>query len=311
MSLPIDKLHRDGYVLFPRLLDNRDLNSFEKSIINSKLINYGILKHFIDIRFVPKVNRVLRWNTIYTKFRFSSSENSNLKDASNFHGDLYNFTNENIIPIYTGLCNLDTSTLELIPRSHLKNSIKDINDRMKLTIHPGDVLIFHSNLHHRGISSNNKRRLLQIFEIFPNFEIFNLYHEKVLIVLTNKCILMKLINNINGILAKSVSDKIGFLDKIHYWTVKRNIQYKVIGLDISNDEKENRIVGYLPGDIKLFTNDNDKWNINIVTYPHETIYPSMKIYYLLFFIIIFTLGIFYILFLKYRSKIIPTLKKLY
>lgn len=285
-----DKLHIDGYKFIPNILDNYDLYNFKKSIINNKLLNYIILKDFIDNNLIPKINDFLKWDIRYMKFRFSSSKSSNLKDAANFHGDLYNFTNKNIIPIYTLLCNLDKSTLEVIPKTHLKNSVTHINSRKKIVLYPGDVLIFHSNLHHRGIPSKNKRRLLQVFEIFPNIETFSLYKEKILIVITNKFILVNLLNSLN-ICIKSFSDKLGILDRLHYWSVKKNLQYKLIGLDISDSEKENRIIGYLPEIMKSFSSDNDRdtWNINISNIPHNTIEPTSKLNYIIIVILVFIL----------------------
>jgi len=43
-----------------------------------------------------------------------------------------------------------------------------------LTIHRRDILIFHATLHHRGINYNKHehRRLLQVFEIFPDKSIY-------------------------------------------------------------------------------------------------------------------------------------------
>ena len=274
----LDKLGRDGYVIFRNNLTNNELNEGLKSIHNQK-IDYTQMKKFIDTIYWPKVNKALGWNSIYLKFRFSNFEN--LKDASLFHGDVYNHTESKTMPIYTGLCYFDDSLLEIIPGSHIKNNLSScdlFNNKKIINIKKGDMLIFHANMYHRGIAFDPKhkqknRRLLQIFEIWPNKEQYNEMKNNFLTVLTNKTDLIKKFYNIGPFAKKfNVNEYIVYL---HYLLVRNDMQYKIIFSDISNETKNGKYVGYEPGirDI-IRPNQLQPWNVNIIVNKHNTIIPN-------------------------------------
>ena len=103
-------IKNNGYLLLRNKLNNKELD-FGLSIIEDKKVNYKITKQFIDNIFLVKIkeNFNVMTNPLYVKFRLSNNNNST--DASTFHGDIYNKTNSEILPIYTCLCYFDEAQL--------------------------------------------------------------------------------------------------------------------------------------------------------------------------------------------------------
>jgi hypothetical protein len=269
-----------GYLVIPNALTSLQLQIAKDSIKVNGLVDYTQLKQFIDQIYFNKLNSVLGWKSIYHKFRFSSSAHSNLKDAGSFHGDVYNLSKEETMPIYTGLCYLDHAVLEIIPGTHKGVVSPDAyKTRIQININPGDILIFHANLHHRGIPGSNDRRLIQIFDIFPNELIANKYQSKLYSVLTYQCWPIKSFHaNTKSyqVLEKSnTKSSFGLLDKIHYWLVIKNLQYSIIGLDIPYKSKIGNFVGYESGPRDVIKpNQLQPLNINMIVRPHNTYIPS-------------------------------------
>ena len=114
----------NGYIVYKKKLSKEE-QKLALSCIDSN-VDYNILKTFIDNYFLPKIPFS---NPVYVKARISNNNNS--IDASVLHSDVYNFTCETEIPIYTALCYFDKAQLELIPGSHLKprESFIELNNR--------------------------------------------------------------------------------------------------------------------------------------------------------------------------------------
>jgi len=187
----------DGYVLLRNVLDKDDIHYGLSCMKNNNKVNYLIMKDFIDTIFFPTIKKNVEFikQPKYVKFRFSNNNNST--DASTFHGDIYNHTNTELLPIYTCLCYFDDAQLEVIPGSHKYNnndhSINSYNKRKVLDVKRGDILIFHSNMHHRGVNYNKmgERRLLQVFEVFPDKNTYNKFAPNLVIVESSKSLLFK------------------------------------------------------------------------------------------------------------------------
>jgi ectoine hydroxylase-related dioxygenase (phytanoyl-CoA dioxygenase family) len=173
----------NGYVVYKKKLSKEE-QEFALSSIQGDKVDYSLLKTFIDNYFLPKIPFE---NPIYLKARISNNNNSN--DASLLHSDVYNFTAEKEIPMYTALCYFDKAQLELIPRSHIKphDSFMDEYSRtIVLDLDPGDIVVFNSVTVHRGVNySQNNRRVLQVFEIFPSNETYKQNVSKLLTVDTS------------------------------------------------------------------------------------------------------------------------------
>lgn len=115
-------INDDGYVLLRNALTEDDIGYGLSCMQNNNKINYSIMKQFIDTKFFPAIQGNVGFITEpnYVKFRFSNNNNST--DASTFHGDIYNHTNAEFLPIYTCLCYFDDAQLEVIPGSHKYNN---------------------------------------------------------------------------------------------------------------------------------------------------------------------------------------------
>jgi hypothetical protein len=255
-------LAEDGYILLKNKIPANDLN-FEFTLppaigsggIEAKgahRVNYSKLKYFIDNIYFPRVSTSTPY---YGKFRYSN--NTNGKDAAVLHGDTYNHTDENTIGIYTCLLYFDEAEMELIPFTHKKDYVNSLSaselfhKRIKIKMDPGDVLIFHSNLHHRGVGYNTllgngivkSRRLLQIFDVCFTKEEYEKYFTKLKVVMTGNSALVKLQNSISG----ESSGPGELLSLMNYFLVRHDYQYRSILIDIPQSEKKGSIISYEPG----------------------------------------------------------------
>lgn len=178
-------LYDNGFLLIKNGLNENELYEMEKSI-NNELIDYILLKSFIDNIFTKKINEKLNWNIEYTKFRLSNNNNS---DAASMHRDIICYdNNKNIYPIFTCLTYLQNTIFEIIPKSHhnptynIYETFELYNNIKQIKIQRGDIVIFNARLLHRGIFTEKlkNRYLLQVFEVYPNIELYNLYSKKII-----------------------------------------------------------------------------------------------------------------------------------
>lgn len=189
-----EKLKEDGFLVLRDVIN--PIKGIEcikyDDIKKTSLVNYNLLTTFINDILIKTTNNILNLDLQYTKYRIS--DNNNSADASAFHRDLVIQNNVNIknkIPIYTCLTYFDTTTMEIIPKSHLDismsylNSIINFSKSIKLTLNPGDILIFYSTLLHRGIFTERlkHRRLIQLFDVFESNDDLNNYSDNILHVL--------------------------------------------------------------------------------------------------------------------------------
>lgn len=207
----LNDLEKNGYYLFKNELNTNQINKAKNCIkYNTKsgafansddyvvdnVMDYIQMKQFIESDLLNKVNNILDWNTKYTKFRVS--DNNNSVDASAFHKDIFSINsnqskNKKLPEIFTILSYLDKTIMEIIPGSHkymsmnIMLSLKMFSDSIKLVINSGDILIFYSTLLHRGIFTEGlaNRRLIQVFDCFPNNDIYSEYNSKIYHVPSN------------------------------------------------------------------------------------------------------------------------------
>jgi hypothetical protein len=181
-----NKLDIHGFIILRNAMIDTEINRGKNAISPSNTVDYANMKIFIDNTLLDKVKIALDWNPVYVKFRVSNNNNSS--DAGSFHRDVNCIdVKKKFIPIYTCLTYFDTTVMELIPFTHktpvdtLYNAHKFF-DSIKLTIVPGDVLIFSSTILHRGIFNQNdkNRRLVQVFDVFPTASEYNIYAPKIL-----------------------------------------------------------------------------------------------------------------------------------
>ena len=175
----LNELNENGYILFKNVINSND--SINNIIKNNNKVDYTKIKLYIENYILSSINKLLNWNSVYTKFRVSNNNNN---DAGQFHRDIITqkYTNS-IDPIYTCIYYLDTTIMELIPKSHKYKSlsfydiIKLYNTKIKIKIEPTDILLFNSSLLHRGFLNKEKinRRVIQIFELCPSINEYNYY----------------------------------------------------------------------------------------------------------------------------------------
>jgi len=167
-------MEENGFVIFRNVLDPSPGDDF----IRDKTVNYAMASEYINNHMIKKLNELTGWDAVYTKYRISNNNNST--DASMFHRDIILSSSSEYLPAFTCLTYFDKTTMELIPGSHKKSqshieSLKSYNDKVKITVNPGDILLFNSTLLHRGIFTENllNRRLIQVFEVFPSVQEWN------------------------------------------------------------------------------------------------------------------------------------------
>ena len=70
----MNDLELNGFILLKKLIPTKDIE-YLKSVFINNLIDYSIIKSYIDNNLVNYINFNLSWNTIYTKYRASNLNN--------------------------------------------------------------------------------------------------------------------------------------------------------------------------------------------------------------------------------------------
>ena len=279
----INQLHTYGYCKIDRNWNNRVMSGLN-CINDNNTVDYRSLNDYIKQSFLPGINNAVPVipQPVYGKFRFS--DNTNAADASTFHGDMYNFTEDDVIPMYTCLVYFDDGELEVVPGTHRKSIVDNTTVREKLGMarrikfRPGDMMIFHANMHHRGVgySTTNHRRLLQVFDIFPSPEVHAVHNERFYTMKTSKTALASVANAASQA-AATIPPVINALNAAQYVLVCNNIQYKLALTDVPDSEKKGRYISYEPGKRVLIEHctSQEPWNLNVQVDPEaKTLDPS-------------------------------------
>jgi hypothetical protein len=281
----------NGYIVYKKKLSKEEQKLALSCIDSESNVDYNILKTFIDNYFLPKIPFS---NPVYVKARLSNNNNS--IDASVLHSDVYNFTSEKEIPIYTALCYFDKAQLELIPGSHLKpreSFIELNNKRIILDLDPGDIVLINAAIMHRGVNFTKEgdRRVLQVFEIFPTQEIYNENVGKLLTVDTSN-------SNTNSknllYYVAQIKWLIEIVNFIGFYLSYNNLKYKLFGMDLPPWQKKGRYITYEPGG-RVYYREGlvDKININVVFKDTQIVkYSHFYLWIMLF--ILFCIFILYI-----------------
>ena len=197
-----EKLNTQGYVIIRGCVKQETVNTFRNNVTKTE-VNYKNMSPVVyDVKNCLREN--FGWEPIMTKYRVSNHENK--IDASFLHNDVKNISRTNTpIPCHTVLLYADKGRLQLIPKSHRKTHISlihatyDISNLITVDIEPGDLLVFNASLMHRGIFFNTEdhRRLMQIFEVYPNQETFKKFGTMVDTSYVNKSNTLKTLQNVN------------------------------------------------------------------------------------------------------------------
>lgn len=285
----MNELNNNGYIVIKNKMSIVEQKSGLSCMINDK-VNYTVLKSFIDNIFLPKTPFS---DPVYLKARISNNNNS--IDAAVLHSDVYNFTTETEIPMYTALCYFDKAELELIPKSHImprSSFMDDNNNRIILHLEPGDIVVFNAVITHRGVnfSKGKNRRLLQVFEIFPTRELYEQNVSKFLTCDTSTG--NKNEKNLLYYIAQ-VQWLIDIVNFVAFYLSFNDLKYKVVGMDLPPWQKKDRYISYEPGgrvDYKDGLIDDN--NINVIFNDSEIVKYSnfyAWIIFVCFIIIVFIL----------------------
>ena len=305
------EINNNGYIVLKNVLNQNELNYALTCTQPNNKIHYKIMKNFIDTSFLPAIKQNVPFitNPKYIKFRYSNNNNS--VDASTFHGDTYNHSTLEILPIFTCLCYFDDATLEIIPGSHKKSnkkwSIESYNNKQLVHVNRGDILVFHSNIHHRGVNFNHSenRRVLQVFDVFPNDEIYNDHIHNLILVTTSVSPSMQVFNKISLFLSNSTT-VINIITFFHYIIMYNDLQYKIVFMDLAPWEKTDKYISYEPAH-RIHYNDIDTEediNINIICNKHTSAKPgSFYAYFYIVYWILSTILIYFIYKMYAKSSI--------
>lgn len=182
-----EDLKSQGYCLLQNVYKKDRIQYAQSCFSEDRKVQYKKLEGFIYDTVIKCVDRNLGWRSVFTKYR--ASDNNNSSDAGAFHRDVIKYNRDPLEPFYTCLAYLDSTVMELIPKSHQdpfmthSKSIDQIrNNTVQIRIEVGDLLVFHSTLLHRGIFTEHlpHRRLIQIFEVYPSQELFNRFNPEVI-----------------------------------------------------------------------------------------------------------------------------------
>ena len=172
----IESLKQMGYFIFRNEIDAVEVEQ-GRGLIKKDTVLYTPMTDFIQKSMINKINKILGWNCVYVKYRVS--DNNNSSDASAFHRDIICQNPEKeIYPIYTLLSYLDKTVVKIIPTSQTNpvgnylDAIKTYRLKERIIMNPGDLMLFSSTMLHGGIFTDRlpHRRLIQVFEVFPNEE---------------------------------------------------------------------------------------------------------------------------------------------
>lgn len=196
------QLHEDGFILVRQCIKQDTLEKFKNNVGKTEVNYKGMSPVVYDMKMC--LRELLGWEPVMTKYRVSNQENK--IDASFLHNDLKNVSRTNTpIPCHTVLLYGDKGRMQLIPKSHHKthesviHATYDLKNTITIDIEPGDLLVFNASLMHRGIFFNteNNRRLMQIFEVYPNKETFDKFATMVDTSYVNKSPILRTLQEIN------------------------------------------------------------------------------------------------------------------
>lgn len=257
-----------GYAYMQDVLSPDETEYALSAYVGDK-VDYPKMKNFIDTMFLPAVARKLSFmkDPRYVKFRFS--DNNNSTDAAVVHRDVYNFTQDKTVEMYTVLCYFDDSEMELHEYSHGAHNIGLVDTykaRKRVKMGRGDVLVFYSTLLHRGVKfgQTKHRRLLQVFDVFPSAEAYAQYFPRFCIVKMQKSDKLDWL----PILIAQYENFIDLYNTVHFVVTYYSIQYKLTMTDVTPFEKSDRILSYEPSKAMNFEDAGHAvTNINIICDP--------------------------------------------
>jgi hypothetical protein len=292
---------QEGYLLLRGKLSEEKLQ-VGLSCMQGEKMDYSKMKDFIDQHFIPTIQDHVQEMSSPTYIRFRYSDKTNATDAATFHGDIYNHSKLEIVPIYTALCYFDDAQLEVIPGSHRMNkewSLVSYQKRKVLHVQRGDILLFHANLHHRGINyqKTEHRRLLQVFDVFPYQQTYQEHTPHLAVVQSSNSTIMKHIVTPLLVELSKFPGIVEVINFVHYFFVNNDLQYKMSLMDLDPWTKEGKYISYEP--IRRIDHLGTE-DINVIVCCDPSIQVLQTSNYYLYMYLIYWIVSFILLYYFYR-----------
>lgn len=188
----MDQLESLGYLVLRNVLTHEEVEQGRSCIHGHETMDYTAMRSFIEQRMLPAIDRQLKTEIQYAKFRVSNNNNS---DAGALHRDIIPVRlSSPTLPIYTCLSYLDKTTMEIIPGTHKRITMTYLEalalygGREQIVVRPNDLLIINSLVIHRGIFTENlpNRRIIQVFKCCLNKADFDRYVHQIVNVPGNE-----------------------------------------------------------------------------------------------------------------------------
>jgi|UniRef100_A0A6C0ILM9 hypothetical protein len=254
----MSNLSQNGYILLKNSIDT----NLGNNCLESNKIDYKCIYSAINRKYFPTIQKQIPDSDGASFRRFIFSNNSYSSMDSLYHANSYNHTDTNEIPIYCAYLFFSSTTLELIPGSHIASNNMNYGSKIQLDLQKGDVVVMNSNLHNRTINNGNSK-ILKIMDIFPNDEIKARYSHNFIVAQMNNSLIIK--NMIFSLIFFSKSNVImNFINYFYYFLVFYDLHNKFLLESINNKGK---IVSYEANGRKYLDdlNDRESWNTYIIT----------------------------------------------
>lgn len=279
-------LKEDGYIILRNTIDT----NLGSNCLNANKLDYKCIYNIIKRKYFPIIQKYIPDTEDASFRRFIFSNNSYSSIDSLYHGNSYNNSNIKEIPIYVAYIFYTTTTIELIPSSHIKSNKMNYSSKKRLKFKNGDVIILNTNLHNRTINNGNTK-ILKIMDIIPNEEIKGKYSHNFEVVQMNNSIIIKYLLFTQKIFSK-MEKLMDFVNYIYYYFVYYQVQYKFLLEDKNNKGK---LISYEANSRKHIDDISDKenWNTYIIT---EKNIKTQNIGNLLSIILVLCLVVIYVFF---------------
>lgn len=305
----MENLNNKGYFIIKNCFDKQFIDD-TKNKITTDNVQTDMLE-FVKVMMNQIGNR-LGTEIDFLKFRVSNNNNS--VDAGGFHRDVVCL--KKWYPVITCLTYLDDTVMEIIEYSHKCRNLRYIdstklfnNNKKRITLKSGDIMIFYSTLLHRGVFTNTKspnRRLVQVFDCFEKGHDF--YHDLIsvlgkernndLMIKLNKInftsYIFSMYSYYNFISGTSKKDDKYFANKIGYSMISSEGLVKRWTYEPFNGQPQPLNVYILNPEMK------DKNNILSDEFTDEwrwIFYERQAVYYTIYILILLILLIFLIVYL--------------
>lgn len=208
--------------------------------------------------------------------------------------DSHNYLFNNLeIPTYSAIIFLEDSIFKIETKKNNYNSVKELN------LKKGNCIIFKSDV---GYYFFGKTKILHLYDIFPNEEIYNNYFPLLLQININKHNYLETIfEKLGQCYFQNLHYRYIWIHFIHYLSTIKDFQHKINLTDINPKKKQNKIISYEKN--KIISIDKIVKEENVIVVIEPTNIESNDNYYLYLFIkSMIILTVIFVLFIFLKDK---------